>query len=237
MDRSYANAGNATVTPLMLRVFMGGADRLSSGGPSARLPPIPYLRGLAIISSFDSYRYRARFLYEKMRAMDACHGYVLWMTSRSLSPIQNRDAHLPSTALENSGLQELQRSVTLVHVVGRVTTEYICDFGLSINETKRSFFQSQESAGNAVLRKVFLMKQIQRGDVITGYFLFNIMRDILRGARDITNHTLSIFQHAAILQSRCQFIDVYDDSLPLATNPLTARTAKRRCGQRWSTLT
>ncbi|CAH1640973.1 unnamed protein product [Spodoptera littoralis] len=41
LGSSKVPAHNASVTPLVLRVSMGGADRLPSGDPSACLPPIP----------------------------------------------------------------------------------------------------------------------------------------------------------------------------------------------------
>ncbi|KAF9818384.1 hypothetical protein SFRURICE_017806 [Spodoptera frugiperda] len=48
------------------------------------------------------------------------------------------------------------------------------------------------------------MIQIQIGGAITG-FPFNIMRDTLRGARDVTNHASLYFPSSGpILQARCQ---------------------------------
>uniref|UniRef100_A0A2H1W6C0 SFRICE_016028 n=1 Tax=Spodoptera frugiperda TaxID=7108 RepID=A0A2H1W6C0_SPOFR len=43
------------------------------------------------------------------------------------------------------------------------------------------------------------MKQIHKGDFITG-FPFNIMRDTLRRARDVTNHALYFPTCSPILQ-------------------------------------
>lgn len=63
------------------------------------------------------------------------------------------------------------------------------------------------------------MKQIQREDVISG-FPFNIMRDTLYGAQDVTNHAPLYFSSSGlILQNRgnavvhilmCRFLSAYD---------------------------